>query len=387
MVGRSSLRERPGDGHRGINVVHLPDSDLPALRRALASLAAAGARSVQFLGAIDDHWTPEGLDPIVTGLGIPVFGGLFPSVIFEGRAFTRGAVLIGHEARTHVVSVDISGAIAPVQDRARHLDGLHTIVAYLDATCPSGHLMRALFDAWGANATWCGGGAGGLDFIRRPTVVTPDGLRAGAAVLAGLDTTTRLGVTHGWKPFGDPLLVTESRGNDIVTLDWRPALEVYREAVEHRSGTRFGQQGFFDIASRFPLMIERFGAEGVVRDPLSALDGGAIRCAGDIPQHSTVRVATGSFEDMIAAAARVRQQAAASAAPAAGTVALTIDCISRAILLGDRLPDELDALRVPGAPQAEALTIGEVASSSNHFLQMHNKTTVLAVIAPGSGAS
>lgn len=380
------MRNRPGDGNRGTNVVLLPDSDLPALQRALASLAEAGAQSVQFLGAIDDHWTPEGLDPIVSGLGIPVFGGLFPSVIFEGRACTRGAVLIGHEARTHVVAIDISGPIAPGQDWARHLEGLHTIVAYLDATCPSGHLMRALFDARGANATWCGGGAGGLDFIRRPAVITPDGLRSGVAVLAGIDTNTRLGVTHGWKPFGDPLLVTESRGNDIVTLDWRPALEVYREAVEHRSGMRFEQQDFFDLASRFPLMIERFGAEGVVRDPLTALDGGAIRCAGDIPQHSTVRVATGTFEDMIAAAARAREQAAGSTTPAAGTVALTIDCISRAILLGDRLADELDALRVHGAPQAGALTIGEVASSSNHFLQMHNKTTVLAMIAPGSSA-
>ena len=381
------MHDQPGDGNHGMHVVHLPDSDLPALRRGLASLVEAGAQSVQFLGAIDDQWTPEGLDPIIAGLGIPMFGGLFPGVLFEGQACKRGAVLIGHPVRTRVVAIDISGTDAPPQDWTQHLDGLHTIIAYLDATCSSGHLMRALFDARGTNATWCGGGAGGLDFVRRPALITPEGLRSGVAVLAGLDTTTQLGVTHGWKPFGDPLLVTESRGNDIVTLDWRPALEVYREAVEHHSGTRFEQRDFFELASRFPLMIERFGAEGVVRDPLSKLDDGAIRCAGDIPEHSTVRVATGGFEDMIEAAARAKEQATASVAPAAGTVALTIDCISRALLLGDRLSDELDVMRVPGVPQAGALTIGEIASSSNHFLQVHNKTTVLAMIAPGSGAS
>jgi hypothetical protein len=376
------MRNRPADGYRGTNVIHLPDSDLQAVRHALATLAEAGARSVQLLGAIDDQWTPDGLDPIIAGLGIPVFGGLFPSVIHEGLAYRRGAVLIGHDADARVVVLDLSGAPLPGPERTRPLDGLHTVVAYLDATCPSGQVMGALFDARRTKATWCGGGAGGLDFVRRPAVITPDGLRSGVAVLAGLDTTTRLGVAHGWKPSGAPLLVTESRGNDIVTLDWRPAIEVYREAVQHCSGERFGPHDFFEFASRFPLMIERFGTEGLVRDPIAVLDGGAIRCAGDIPRHSTVRVATGSFEDMIAAAARARHDACASVTPGTGAVALTIDCISRALLLGDRLSDELDALRVAGAPQAGALTIGEVASSANHFLQMHNKTSVLAMIAP-----
>lgn len=368
------------------NVVHLPDRDLPALRNGMAALAAAGSGSVQVLAAVKNGWTAEDLDPLIAGLDIPVFGGLFPSLIFEGRTCDVGAVLIGHDARTSVVVIDISGEIVPAQDWSQSLEGFATIVAYLDATCPSGPLMRALFDAWGTRATWCGGGAGALDFVRRPVVITPGGLRAGVAVLAGLDTTTKLGVSHGWKPFGNPLLVTESRGNDIITLDWRPAFEVYREAVEQRSGKRFEQQGFFDLASRYPLMIERFGAEGVVRDPLSALDGGTIRCAGDVPQHSTVRVATGTFEDMIAAAVNAREQATSFGNALQCGVVLTIDCVSRALLLGDRLPSELQALKVRGAQQVGALTIGEVASSADQLLQMHNKTTVLAMIAPGNHA-
>jgi hypothetical protein len=364
-----------------MNVIHLPDRDLPTLGKGLLALEGAGAKSVQLLGAVGNGWQPEELDPLIAGLGIPVFGGLFPSVIFEGRACDAGAVLIGHHARTRITVVDISGALPAAHDLTQGLDGSDTIVAYLDATCPSGPLMRALFDARGARTTWCGGGAGALDFVRRPVVITPAGLRAGVAVMAGLDATTTLGVTHGWKPFGNPLLVTESRGNDILTLDWRPAFDVYREAVEQRSSRRFAESDFFDLASCHPLMIERFGAEGVVRDPLCALDGGAIRCAGDVPQHSTVRVATGTFEDMVSAASRAREQATATRDQREPGLALTIDCISRALLLRDHLHRELQALRVDGVPQAGALTIGEIASSPDHFLQMHNKTTVLAMIA------
>ncbi len=287
--------------------------------------------------------------------------------------------------------VELSDEVLPAEQWAPALDGAASVIAYLDATQPSAGLMRALFHDRGGRATWCGGGAGGLDFAPRPVIITPQGLRGGVAVLAGLKARTSLGVTHGWSAFGEPMLVTESNGNDVLTLDFRPAYEVYRETVELHSGRRFDDEGFFALASRYPLMLERFGGEGVVRDPLSALPGGGLRCAGDMPPHATVRVATGAFEDMLAAASEARDQALAGmnvlpgASSPPGTMTLTIDCISRSLLLGDRLKDELEALRVPGALQVGALTIGEVASGTNSFLQVHNKTTVLALLDAPTG--
>lgn len=365
-----------------MNIVFVPDGGVDALRKALEDAVAGGARSVQVLGAIENGWTPAALDPLLAALPVPVFGGVFPGVIFEGRAHERGAVVVGHTSRARVVVVDIAGEVRPAQEWAPSLEGAATVIAYLDATCPSGALMRALFQDRGGRATWCGGGAGALDFARRPVILTPDGLREGVAVLAGLDATTTLGVTHGWSAFGEPMLVTESEGNDVLTLDFRPAFEVYRETVERHSGRRLDEEGFFALASRYPLMLERFGGEGVVRDPLAALPEGGLRCAGDVPTHATVRVATGAFEDMLAAAADAREKALAGASAPPGALALTIDCISRSLLLGERLSAELEALRVPGATQVGALTIGEIASGTNSFLQVHNKTTVMALIDP-----
>jgi hypothetical protein len=124
-----------------------------------------------------------------------------------------------------------------------------------------------------------------------------------------------------------------------------------------------------------------------VRDPLRALPGGGIRCAGDLRPHLAVRVAYGTPADTIAAARAARERAVAGGAPD-GRVALTVDCISRALVLGDRISDELDALRVPGQAQAGALTIGEVANLQGELLQLHNKTAVIAVAGrggPGAG--
>jgi hypothetical protein len=83
---------------------------------------------------------------------------------------------------------------------------------------------------------------------------------------------------------------------------------------------------------------------------------------------------------MRAAAATARAIAVERAAGAPASVALTIDCISRALLLGPALAAELQALRVPGLPQVGALTIGEIASNGDGYLLVHNKTSVVALL-------
>lgn len=364
-----------------MSIVFDPAGTPAGLREALARVR--GARSVQILAAVGNDWTPETIDPVLAAAGVPVFGGLFPRVIFDGQSHERGAVVIGHDVEARVAVIDCTGTIEPAALWAPPLRDARTIVTYLDATCPTGPLTSALFRELGAGPTWLGGGAGALDFVRRPAVITPLGLRAGVAVLAGLDAASSLGVTHGWRAFGEPMLVTEARGNDICSLDSRPAYEAYREAVEAHSGRSFEAEGFYALASTYPLMLERFGAEGIVRDPLGVLTDGALRCAGEVPSHASVRIAHGGFDDMLVSARAAREVAAAGSAGGTRGLALTLDCISRALLLGDRLREELEALRIPGLAQVGALTIGEVASTRDSFLQIHNKTTVLAVIEPG----
>lgn len=360
-----------------MSIVFDPKGTPESLREALGSVR--DARSVQILAAIGNSWTPETIDSVLTEAGVPVFGGLFPGVIFDGQSYEQGTVVIGHDVEAQIAVIDCSDTIAPAEHWAPSLRAARTILTYLDATCPTGPLTSALFRELGAGPTWLGGGAGALDFVRRPVVITPQGLRAGVAVLAGVGTATNLGVTHGWRPFGEPMLVSEVRGNDILSLDWRPAYEVYREAVEEHSGRSFEEEGFFALASTYPLILERFSAEGIVRDPLSVLPDGALRCAGEVPSHATIRIAHGDPDGMLAAAHAARELAADSP-EVPKRLALTLDCISRALLLGDRLQEELEALRVPGLEQVGALTIGEVASTRESFLQIHNKTTVLAVL-------
>jgi len=355
-----------------------PSGTIEGALTAARGLVASGARSLQIFAAVGNGWDASAFDPAFADLGAPCFGGIFPSVLFGGRSFERGTAIVGHAVAGQIEVLRFDALEADVS-RLEALEAASTLFVYFDATGASGELVTALYESLGTGRAWIGGGAGALDFVRRPVVITPSGLEAGVAVVAGFADPARLGVAHGWEAIGEPLQVTASEGNDLTELQWRAAFDVYREAVEAHSGKRFADHEFFSLAKVYPLLLDRLGGEGVVRDPLEALPGGALRCAGDIPPHTTVRIATGTPEGMLRAAVEAREQASSGGVPEAG-VAVTIDCISRALVLGDRHVEELAALEVPGLPQVGALTLGEVASSRKHFLQLHNKTTVLALL-------
>ena len=349
--------------------------------RAVDALVEAGAKSIQFFSVPEARQPPgelERLDRALRECPVPIFGGLFPGLIYEGASYDRGTLALGHDEVLSVCVLD-EGERSPVFPEA--LYDAKTFFAYVDATCESGDIAMLLYRELGGDARWVGGGAGDLDFERRPVIVTPTGLQSGCAVLAGSSTNTTVGVSHGWKPFGEALIVTESDGNDVIALDWQPAFEVYQALVEKHSGRSF-EDGFFELASSYPLILERMGAEGIVRDPLALLPNGVLRCAGGVPTNSTVRVATSTLGQMLEASSSSRIGIQRSAQLADAPV-LTIDCISRSLLLGADLAQELETLRIPSCPQVGVLSIGEIANDGSNMLQVHNKTTVLATLEEG----
>ena len=365
----------------GMKYVWEPTGTLAGLEYAIANLAAAGAEAVQVLCGVANDWPQHLVDNVILGAPVPVFGGLFPGLIHAGARFERGTIAIAHNqpVRLHVVDLTTPHFNSLSTDLAE--SGSERMLVWFDAAGTAGPLLDHLFEEFGVHPVWLGGGAGALDFVQRPVVVTPAGLRSGVAVVASIAEPLVVGISHGWQPIGTSMQVTAASNNDVLEFDWRPAFDVYREIVEQHSGRRFATEPFFDLASRYPLVLERFDGEGIVRDPLSILPGGGIRCAGNIPAHATVRIATGQIRHMLDAAAMARARATRNGIHR-GAIALAVDCISRALVLNERLQEELTALAVPTLPQLGALTIGEVASHPHGYLQLHNKTAVLGIVGP-----
>lgn len=354
---------------------------LPALAQELHSLAALpDVHGLLLLTCDDNGFSAATLDPVLHQLGKPVFGGIFPQIIFGCEHYARGSIIVGLPVPPDVRIIgalsepeqDIDQAVAELADlRDRH----GTLLIFVDGFSRRiGDLISALFDHLGLGMNQIGGGCGSLSLTQKPCLISNTGLLQDAALIVHLALASRVGAAHGWSIISESIKVTAAHQNTLQSLNYRPALEVYRERVMAHAGIEPGPDNFFTIAKAYPFGIYKLGSEVVVRDPISVGTDGSLTCVGEIAAGSFVHLLHGEPLALIAAAA----QAARSADIDGGTddLRLFIDCISRVLFLGERFADELAAVQSE-VPLIGVLAIGEICNNGRDYPEFLNKTAVI----------
>jgi hypothetical protein len=231
------------------------------------------------------------------------------------------------------------------------MDAARTLFVLVDGYATRiSSLIEALFNIFGLELNFIGGGAGSinpdvLDIAQKPCLLSNEGLLSDSALLAMLDNESGIGVCHGWKKIYGPLKITESHGNVLLSLDWRPAFSVYREIVDRFSEEPITNSNFFNIAKGFPFGISRLEQEKIVRDPF-AVDGNAITFGVDMPTETFVDIMTGDQASLIRAADRAFTGGHnAYNGDSAKRNILFMDCISRVLFLGDKLQEALASVK------------------------------------------
>jgi hypothetical protein len=242
-------------------------------------------------------------------------------------------------------------------------------------------LIDSLFNFFGLEVNYLGGGCGSLSFKQKPCLFTNEGLIADSAILATVGTTSGIGVSHGWTSVRGPFKVTESDRNTILSLDWQPAFSIYRRVVEEAARCEFTETNFFELAKCYPFGIKRLGGEMIVRDPFIVKDNGALVCVGEVPVESYVDILTGDESSLVNAAGKALALSLdAYHGPADKKIILFIDCISRVLFLGKDFEKEIQAVYQEGTPLIGALTLGEIANSGKEYLEFFNKTAVVGCL-------
>lgn len=359
---------------------------LPALANILTKLDdEAGVASMLVFACDENGYNEVALNPVLQGLSKPCFGGVFPEILAGKEKLSKGVVVIGLQAEVEIEIAERLGDSDTDFDAMLHnafpnfSGNQSSMFVFVDGLSSGiGGLIDALFNQFGLGINYIGGGAGSLTLKAKPCIITNKGLLQDSAVMALVHLNSGIGVAHGWQQISNAFKVTEAQGNRIVSLDWRPAFEVYREVVEEHGNISFSNASFFDIAKAYPFGIAKLDAEMVVRDPLM-VEGSELICVGEVPQGAYVHILHGGQETLIQAATEASRLAKADFSDTDPGLMIFIDCISRVLFLGDDFHREVDAVVEQDLPMFGALTLGEIANNGREYLEFFNKTSVIGL--------
>jgi hypothetical protein len=188
------------------------------------------------------------------------------------------------------------------------------------------------------------GGAAGDDLRWRATYtfgegrILPNGI---VTVWINSPRPIAVSVDHGWRPIGKPMLVTRAEGNTIYELDGRPALEVY--LAERGIPLKEDARSFGHECMERPLGLPNAHGRYDLRHVHEKAPGGGIVLPAAVPEHTVVQVMATDAQQLLEGARRAAQDAAEQLDGPA-RLALVFSCCTRAPLLGDRVPEEVELI-------------------------------------------
>jgi len=331
---------------------------------------------------------------LISGLNenrIEFFGGIFPGIIYDNQKYDGGAVIIVFPALEKPFLIKgLNTEQIEIPDFSEKIMGKlsrkYTAMIIVDGLTSNISLFLAeMFNRLGNSFNYFGGGAGSWTLKQEPCLFTSEGFVQDAAIVTFIKLESNLGVRHGWERIMGPIVATKTLKNVIVELNWKNAFQVYREAVERNSGKKLTPENFFDIAKGYPFGIHKEGMEDIVRDTFAVNEKGELTCAGEIPENSALSILEGKKASLIHAASQAADDCLHIGA---GTIrqSLIADCISRVIFLGKSFAKELETVnhKIHSVDDRHTpsgiLTLGEISSYGEGFLEFFNKTIVVGIL-------
>ncbi len=246
-------------------------------------------------------------------------------------------------------------------------------------------IVRGAYQVLGAGVALVGGCAGDDLKMRRTYQVYDDQVLTDAVVAAGIasEAPFGIGVRHGWRRVGEPMLVTRSRGNRVHTLDDQPALDVYLDRLELGGLVVPDQARMATIAQTHPLgLSRRIGEEQVRFITGGDFDERSLTCAAEVPQGGLAWIMEGDADSVLAATDAACRDSLAALEGGAPLGMLAFDCIARRGVLGEdgvRAEIARVSANAGGAPVAGFYTYGEIARTYG-VSGFHNQTLVILSI-------
>src|SRR5688572_15317122 len=245
-------------------------------------------------------------------------------------------------------------------------------------------IVRGAYSVVGAEVPLVGGCAGDDLKMKGTFQLHDDKVLVNAVVAAavGSDAPMGIGVRHGWRRVGEPMLVTSSDSSRVYTLDDQPALDVYLDRLQAPPEARTDPAAFTRFAMTHPLGLSRRSGEEVRFVAEADFEQRSLVCIAQVPQGGLTWFMEGDDDSVLEAtdAACVDALEALGGADPLGVLAF--DCIARRGVLGEAgIQREVDRIaeHAKGAPVAGFYTYGEIARTHG-MSGFHNQTLVVLAL-------
>ncbi|MGH9150292.1 MAG: FIST signal transduction protein, partial [Acidimicrobiales bacterium] len=245
-------------------------------------------------------------------------------------------------------------------------------------------VVRGAYEVVGADVPLVGGCAGDGLKMQRTFQLHGAEVLDHAVVAAAIvsDAPIGIGVRHGWRRVGEPMIVTASAANRVHTIDDRPALDAYLDRLDAPAEARTDPAAFTQFAMTHPLGLTRRSGEEVRFVTGADFEERALQCVAQVPQGGQAWIMEGDQGSVLAATDDACREALAGldGRPTLGLVAF--DCIARRGVLGaEGIAAEVGRLSelAGGAPVAGFYTYGEIARTHG-MTGFHNQTLVVMAV-------
>ncbi len=360
-----------------------------AVAGALDGRADAALLVVFFGSAHDPHALLAGIRSVAPG--VPLVGCSTSGEIAADGPGDAGVVVMalggpGFQVRTASADLRRAGLRRGGEQVAAAVAGVtapHTALVLLSDGLAGDQeeLVRGVYGVLGASIPIVGGCAGDDLQMTRTTQLHDDRVLTGAVVGAALgsDAPLGIGVSHGWRRVGDPMLVTDSRENRVLSLDDEPALDVYLRRLDAPPEAWTDPAAFTRFALTHPLGLSRRRGEHVRFVAEADLRDRSLGCVAHVPRGGLAWFMEGDADSVLAATDAACAAALVPLQGADPVGLLAFDCIARrGVLEPGGLAREIDRLSrsAAGAPVAGFYTYGEIARTSGTG-GFHNQTLVV----------
>lgn len=327
------------------------------------------------------------LQQICRELSIPLIGALFPSLIIGSQFHDRGILLFLFDKMPPYLLQDGLGSDGSVDRLVEGIssrlsdDETTTLFLIFDAMVPNiATMLEQIYLGLADRVHYMGVNAGSETFQPIPCLFDTEKFIQNGVLALVLKKHEGAVLEHGYQAPSEMIAATATEGNRVISINWRPAFEVYSERVQEQYGVAITRENFYQYSVHFPFGIIRADDEILVRIPVALEDDGSLFCVGEVPPNSVLTLLDAPKQKSLDTAEKLSQRLAGLPS---GSDILMFYCAGRRMHLGDASCLELDALqqRVGDRQLLGALSLGEIGSSQQSgYPLFHNATLVCSGI-------